>query len=204
MKAVYIEKFGGPEVLQYGDMPDPVAGPGEVVVDVVAASVNAADWKVRAGEYSQATFPLILGRDFSGTVAATGARCRRSENRRRGVWRLRRRQGGRLCRKGCDQVRHYRQKARHALAYQRRGAGACRSDRDQEHRRHAEASARRNHPHSRRRRRRRELCHPACQASRRSRDHDDERGKPRLCARPRPRPSHRLQRDRLHAGGQQL
>src|SRR5271170_7221272 len=73
MKAVYIEKFGGPEVLQYGDMPDPVAGPGEVVVDVVAASVNAADWKVRAGEYSQATFPLILGRDFSGTVAATGA-----------------------------------------------------------------------------------------------------------------------------------
>ncbi len=72
MKAVFIERFGGPEVLQYGDMPDPVAGPGEIVVDVVAASVNAADWKVRAGEYSQVTFPLILGRDFSGTVAATG------------------------------------------------------------------------------------------------------------------------------------
>ena len=30
MKAAYIEKFGGPEVLQYGDLPDPVAGPGEV------------------------------------------------------------------------------------------------------------------------------------------------------------------------------
>jgi NADPH:quinone reductase-like Zn-dependent oxidoreductase len=73
MKAVFIEKFGGPEVLQYGDLPDPNAGPGEVVVDVVAASVNAADWKVRAGEYSQATFPLILGRDFSGVVAAAGA-----------------------------------------------------------------------------------------------------------------------------------
>ncbi|MGB7097377.1 MAG: NADP-dependent oxidoreductase, partial [Xanthobacteraceae bacterium] len=72
MKAVFIEKFGGPEVLHYGDMPDPVTGAGEVVVDVVAASVNAADWKVRAGEYSQANFPLILGRDFSGTVAATG------------------------------------------------------------------------------------------------------------------------------------
>jgi NADPH:quinone reductase-like Zn-dependent oxidoreductase len=39
----------------------------------VAASVNAADWKVRAGQYSQATFPLVLGRDFSGSVAATGA-----------------------------------------------------------------------------------------------------------------------------------
>jgi NADPH:quinone reductase-like Zn-dependent oxidoreductase len=73
MKAVFIDKFGGPEVLQYGDMPDPVVGPSEVIVDEVAASVNAADWKVRAGEYSQATFPLILGRDFSGTVAATGA-----------------------------------------------------------------------------------------------------------------------------------
>jgi len=73
MKAAFIEKFGGPEVIQYGELPDPVAGPGEVVVDVVAASVNAADWKVRAGEYSEAKFPLVLGRDFSGTVAALGA-----------------------------------------------------------------------------------------------------------------------------------
>ena len=73
MKAAFIERFGGPEVLQYGDVPDPVAGPGEVVVDVVAASVNAADWKVRLGEYKQTSFPLILGRDFSGTVGALGA-----------------------------------------------------------------------------------------------------------------------------------
>src|SRR3974377_2161726 len=73
MKAAFIERFGGPEVLQYGDLPDPVAGPGEVVVDVVAASINAADWKVRLGEYKQTTFPLILGRDFSGTVATRGA-----------------------------------------------------------------------------------------------------------------------------------
>jgi NADPH:quinone reductase-like Zn-dependent oxidoreductase len=73
MKAVFIEKFGGPEVLQYGDVPDPVAAAGEVLVDVVAASVNGADWKVRAGQYSQAKFPLVLGRDFSGVVAAAGA-----------------------------------------------------------------------------------------------------------------------------------
>ena len=53
MKAAYIEKFGGPEVLQYGDLPDPVAGPGEVVVDVHAATVNAADWKFRGGEYAR-------------------------------------------------------------------------------------------------------------------------------------------------------
>ena len=73
MKAAYIQKFGGPEVLQYGDLPDPTAGPGQIVVDTVAASVNGADWKVRAGSYAQATFPLILGRDFSGVVSGLGA-----------------------------------------------------------------------------------------------------------------------------------
>src|ERR1700757_3200469 len=73
MKAAYIQKFGGPEVLQYGDLPDPSAGPGQIVVDTFAASVNGADWKVRAGSYAQATFPLILGRDFSGVVSALGA-----------------------------------------------------------------------------------------------------------------------------------
>src|ERR1700686_816245 len=75
MKAAYIEKFGGPEVLQYGDLPDPVAGPGEVIVDVHAATVNAADWKFRAGEYarhSNVKFPQIPGRDFSGVVNAVG------------------------------------------------------------------------------------------------------------------------------------
>ena len=61
MKAAYIDRFGGPEVLQYGDLPDPVASAGQVVVDVAAASVNGADWRVRAGQYGQATFPLVLG-----------------------------------------------------------------------------------------------------------------------------------------------
>jgi len=73
MKASYIEKNGGPEVLKYGDVPDPVAGPGEVVVDIHAASVNGADWKVRAGSYAPLeSFPYILGRDFSGVVSAVG------------------------------------------------------------------------------------------------------------------------------------
>jgi NADPH:quinone reductase-like Zn-dependent oxidoreductase len=73
MKAAYIEKFGGPEVLTYGDLPDPAAGPGQIVVDTVAASINAADWKVCAGEYGgQAKFPMVLGRDFSGVVGAAG------------------------------------------------------------------------------------------------------------------------------------
>ncbi len=77
MKAAYIEKFGGPEVLQYGDVPDPVAGPDDVLIDVAAATVNAADWKFRGGEYArhaQVKFPQIPGRDFSGVVAAAGAK----------------------------------------------------------------------------------------------------------------------------------
>jgi NADPH:quinone reductase-like Zn-dependent oxidoreductase len=72
MKAAFIERFGGPEVFQYGDLPDPVAAPGEVVIDIAATSVNAADWKVRLGEYKHTKFPLIPGRDFSGTVSAVG------------------------------------------------------------------------------------------------------------------------------------
>ena len=72
MKAAFIEQYGGPEVLKYGDLPDPVAGPGEVVIDVVAASVNGADWKVRVGQYKQSKFPFALGRDFSGVISAIG------------------------------------------------------------------------------------------------------------------------------------
>jgi NADPH:quinone reductase-like Zn-dependent oxidoreductase len=73
MKAAFIEEQGGPEVLKYGDVPDPVGGSNEVVVDIYAASVNAADWKVRSGKYSPIKeFPYILGRDFSGVVSAVG------------------------------------------------------------------------------------------------------------------------------------
>ncbi len=75
MKAVFIEKNGGPEVLTYGTFPDPKAAAGQVVVDIHAASVNGADWKVRAGGSYGALpyFPYILGRDFSGVVSEVGA-----------------------------------------------------------------------------------------------------------------------------------
>jgi NADPH:quinone reductase-like Zn-dependent oxidoreductase len=76
MKAVLFEKHGGPEVLHLAEVPDPTAGPGEVVVDIHAASVNAADYKVRqgGGAYgsSGVRLPHILGRDFSGSVSAVG------------------------------------------------------------------------------------------------------------------------------------
>ena len=75
MKAVLLMNHGGPEMLHYGDAPDPVAGPGDVVVDIHAASVNGADYKVRVGHgrYKLNHFPHILGRDFSGLVSQVGA-----------------------------------------------------------------------------------------------------------------------------------
>ena len=74
MKAVLFAAHGGPEMLRLGEAPDPVAGPGEVVVDVHAASINAADYRVRlgGGSYSNLKLPHILGRDFSGVVSAVG------------------------------------------------------------------------------------------------------------------------------------
>jgi NADPH:quinone reductase-like Zn-dependent oxidoreductase len=73
MKAAYLTGHGGVDKFHYGDVPDPKAGPGEVVVDIHAASVNAADYKVRLGSYdSKLQFPYILGRDFSGIVAERG------------------------------------------------------------------------------------------------------------------------------------
>jgi NADPH:quinone reductase-like Zn-dependent oxidoreductase len=69
LKACFFRRYGGPEVLEYGELPDPVPGTGEVVVEVHAASVNAADWKMRSGQYGAAiAFPHLPGRDFSGVV----------------------------------------------------------------------------------------------------------------------------------------
>jgi len=73
MKAATITANGGPDVFNYTDFADPVAGPGQVVVDIKYATVNGADWKVRAGKIDPITaFPYILGRDFSGHVSAVG------------------------------------------------------------------------------------------------------------------------------------
>src|ERR1700704_4220694 len=73
MKASFFSRFGGAEVLQYGDLPDPVPARGEVVVDIHAASVNAADSKMRAGQYSRGIpLPHVPGRGVSGVGGALG------------------------------------------------------------------------------------------------------------------------------------
>ncbi len=74
MRAVYFERFGGPEVLVHGERPDPVAGPGEALVRVRACSVNHLDLWVRAGLPGlEPEMPHILGNDIAGEVEAVGA-----------------------------------------------------------------------------------------------------------------------------------
>ncbi len=71
-----MEELGPPEVLTLGELPDPTAGPGEIVVDIYAASINGADWKVRrgntkgllAGSTLQTFQYYVLGPDVSGRV----------------------------------------------------------------------------------------------------------------------------------------
>ena len=74
MRAVFFRRFGGPEVLEYSELPDPAPGAGEVLIEIHAASINAADWKMRAGQYGAAVaFPHVPGRDFSGVMVSSGS-----------------------------------------------------------------------------------------------------------------------------------
>ncbi len=74
MKAIQIEEFGGPEVMQLVELPDPEPGHGEVVVDVARAGVNFADTHVTRDDYlAKQTLPMIPGGEISG-VAPDGRR----------------------------------------------------------------------------------------------------------------------------------
>jgi len=74
MKAVYFERFGGPDVLTHGERPEPVAGAGEVLVRVRACSINHLDLWVRGGLPGlEPEMPHILGNDVAGEVVAVGA-----------------------------------------------------------------------------------------------------------------------------------
>ncbi|MBB3677058.1 NAD(P)H-quinone oxidoreductase [Modestobacter versicolor] len=73
MRAVTISEPGGPEVLGWGEVPDPVCGPGEVLVDVVAAAVNRADLLQRQGHYPPPPGASeVLGLECSGVVSEVG------------------------------------------------------------------------------------------------------------------------------------
>jgi 2-desacetyl-2-hydroxyethyl bacteriochlorophyllide A dehydrogenase len=73
MRAAYIEELGSADVIRYGEIPAPRPGPTDVLVDVLATTVNPVDTFVRSGLFpTQVDFPFVVGRDLVGTVAETG------------------------------------------------------------------------------------------------------------------------------------
>jgi NADPH:quinone reductase-like Zn-dependent oxidoreductase len=71
MKAIVVHEYGPPEVLKFEDYPDPVPGPGEVLMRVAATSVNPLDYKRRAGltkDRYPIKLPGLIGVDISGTI----------------------------------------------------------------------------------------------------------------------------------------
>ena len=82
MKAIQYERFGGPEVLEYVDLPEPVPGPGEVLISTAAIGVNFPDVRERLGVYNLAAtgvggvkLPQVGGLAVTGTVASAGPDC---------------------------------------------------------------------------------------------------------------------------------
>lgn len=73
MKAIVIKQFGGPEVLTLDEVPDPVAGPGQVVVRLHAAGINPVDAYVRTGTYAlKPELPYTPGMDGAGVIESIG------------------------------------------------------------------------------------------------------------------------------------
>jgi len=74
MKAAQFSRFGGPEVLEIVDLPEPHPGPGQIRIVVHAAGINATEWKLRKGLLSfGAGLPQTTGRDVAGVVDQLGA-----------------------------------------------------------------------------------------------------------------------------------
>ncbi|MFI5686372.1 NADP-dependent oxidoreductase [Streptomyces sp. NPDC051636] len=76
MKGIHYSRYGGPEVLEYGEVRDPKVGPDSVLVKVRAAAVNPVDWKCREGYLDavlDTVFPVVPGWDVSGVVVQPGA-----------------------------------------------------------------------------------------------------------------------------------
>ena len=73
MKAVRVHELGNRGALRVDDVPDPLPGPGEVVLDLATASVNFPDVLMLDGKYQiRPKLPFILGKDGAGTISAVG------------------------------------------------------------------------------------------------------------------------------------
>ena len=73
MRAMTISEFGGVDVLKIADLPDPVVGAQDLLIDVHASSLNPVDTKIRRGLHGEKEFPLTPGYDVSGVVLELGS-----------------------------------------------------------------------------------------------------------------------------------
>jgi NADPH:quinone reductase-like Zn-dependent oxidoreductase len=73
MKGWLITEFGGPEKMQWAELPDPQPGPGQVSILVKASGINFAETRMRAGTYSGIKLPHVLGMECAGTIDKVGA-----------------------------------------------------------------------------------------------------------------------------------
>jgi len=75
MKAFYLTSYGGSEASEFGDLPDPLAGNGQIIIQVKAVSINPVDYKIKHGDLKLivgSKFPKIIGSDFAGIIKETG------------------------------------------------------------------------------------------------------------------------------------
>lgn len=78
MRAIQIDRFGGPEVIVHRELPIPIAGPGEIVVKLACSGINFMDVHTRQGKYATSrtypmALPVTLGIEAAGTIVAVGA-----------------------------------------------------------------------------------------------------------------------------------
>ncbi|MEE2639809.1 MAG: NADPH:quinone reductase [Planctomycetota bacterium] len=73
MKAAFIQQTGSPEVIQFGDLPEPATGDNQVRIRVSKVAVNPVDTYIRNGaNYWELPYPFVIGCDFAGTVESVG------------------------------------------------------------------------------------------------------------------------------------
>lgn len=72
MYAFNVSEFGGPEVMRWEELPTPVPGPEQILVDVHASGVNFAETRMRAGDYSGQELPFVMGMEGAGVVVSCG------------------------------------------------------------------------------------------------------------------------------------
>lgn len=85
MKAIWYDRNGGSDVLQYGELPTPTPGPGEVLVRLATSGANPSDWKTRRGSRPMAFPRVIPHSDGAGTIEAVGEGVDRARTGQR-VW----------------------------------------------------------------------------------------------------------------------